>query len=418
MNARPTFQERLTSAIDSSGLSARVLAPGECQASDRRRCRICHAALLSYTDELRIKAAVFAGFWDELGTGCRPDPLVPSPQGRHYRMVTKRKVFTHERLLTLGLIDPGRTRQFSPVLCAIEPPDHGAIYRHLQEIINARWAAPVAKELQYVIVRGNEREFTVILNVRTLLPGMLRPANTLSKSLTRACPKIAGVFLFDGGEEERYYLGGGTDPIVPKRFRKLFGKAEVYQEIGRRKFLYSPFSFSQVNHSILPALLETAERFLVPRRDQHLYDLYCGYGLFSLSLAPLFAHVTGVEISHASVTSAVGNARRQRADTVRFIRSPVNAESIAALTAPMSPRDAVVLDPPRSGTGPEVIEQIAMHQPHHVLHIFCNTDILRSELARWTSGGYTVASVAPFDMFPGTSDLEILVLLRHLRKPA
>lgn len=411
MKTAGTFHQRLISAIGKSGLSPRALTAGECQDPARNRCRICHAAVLSYPDEVQLKTSVFRDFWGDLGQECRPDPLIPSPQGRHYRMVTKRKVFVRGRRLTLGLIDPGRPHPFTAVACAIEPPDHGAIYAHLQNAVNAPWAEPLARELQYAVIRGNEREFTVILNVRTLTGGLIRTGNTLSKSLTGACAKVAAVFLFEGGEEDRYYMGG-TDPIVPKRFRKLFGDAEVFQEIGARKFLYSPFSFSQVNHSILPVFLETAERLLGPRKEQHLYDLYCGYGLFSLSFAPQYGRVTGIEMSHVSVTSAIGNAHRRKAHNVRFLRSSVNAGSIGPLTSALSQADAVLLDPPRGGTGPAVVEEIAARRPRNVLHIFCNIDILQSDLARWSSGGYRVANVVPFDMFPGTSDLEIMVLLR------
>jgi tRNA/tmRNA/rRNA uracil-C5-methylase (TrmA/RlmC/RlmD family) len=73
--------------------------------------------------------------------------------------------------------------------------------------------------------------------------------------------------------------------------------------------------------------------------------------------------------------------------------------------------DAILLDPPRSGTDKEVIEYIAARKPTRVLHIFCNVDIMPNELKRWTESGYSITRAIPFDMFPGTSAIEMMVLL-------
>jgi tRNA/tmRNA/rRNA uracil-C5-methylase (TrmA/RlmC/RlmD family) len=406
-----SFEQVFTALVNRSGLAPLVPAGDECRDARRDLCRICHAARLSYQDEVQIKQAAFADFWKHLGPACPPGPLVPSPAGRHYRMVTKRKVYTHTHGLSLALIDTVRRRPFVPLACAIEPPEHAAIYAGLQKRLNAPGAEALAGELQYAIVRGNEREFAVILNVRNITPAMTRPANTLSKSLTRACPAVTSVFLFEGGAEDAYYLGG-TDPIHPRRHRKLFGNAEIFQNTAGKNFLYSPFSFSQVNHAILPALLRAAEEFLEPRRDTALYDLYCGYGLFSLSLAARYARVTGIELSHPSIDSAINNAGRFRAANVRFVRSAIDGGTIGALVDRLAPGSHVILDPPRGGTAAGVVEQIAARRPGAVLHIFCHADIIAGELARWNSGGYRIDRCLPFDMFPGTPGIETMILLK------
>ncbi len=77
----------------------------------------------------------------------------------------------------------------------------------------------------------------------------------------------------------------------------------------------------------------------------------------------------------------------------------------------MKPQDVALLDPPRAGTMAGVIEALAARRPAKVLHIFCNIDIMPAELKRWEKGGYATSRVVPFDMFPGTSSMEIMVLL-------
>jgi 23S rRNA (uracil1939-C5)-methyltransferase len=408
-----SFERLFITLVNRSGLAPLAPAGDECRDAQRDLCRICHAAHLTYQDEVRIKQGAFADFWKQITPSCIPGPLVASPEGRHYRMVTKRKVHHQGGALSLALVDTVRRRPFVPLACAIEPVEHAAIYAGLQKRLNAAGVEGLAEELQYAIIRGNANACTVILNVRSLTPGIVRPANALSKSLTRTSPSVTSVFLFEGGNEDAYYLGG-TDPIHPRRYRKLFGEGEIVQHTPGKKFLYSPFSFSQVNHAILPAMLASAEEFLQPRRDAALYDLYCGYGLFALSLAARYARVTGIEMSHPSIDSAMQNARRFRAANVRFVRSAIDGGTTGALVDRLLPGSHVILDPPRGGTAAGVVEQIAARRPEAVLHIFCQADIIAGELARWSAAGYRIHRCTPFDMFPGTPGIETMVLLKPI----
>jgi 23S rRNA (uracil1939-C5)-methyltransferase len=74
--------------------------------------------------------------------------------------------------------------------------------------------------------------------------------------------------------------------------------------------------------------------------------------------------------------------------------------------------DRLLLDPPRNGAAPGVLEAAAAHRPQRVVHIVCTIDLLPAELRRWKDTGYQVVKAIPLDMFPGTSAIETLVALR------
>jgi len=78
-----------------------------------------------------------------------------------------------------------------------------------------------------------------------------------------------------------------------------------------------------------------------------------------------------------------------------------------------TPKSSVLLDPPRKGTAPGVIEAIASKHPERVLHIFCNIELIADDLKCWLSCGYRPTAAVPIDMFPGTASMEILVLLSN-----
>lgn len=368
---------------------------------------------LDYPTETKLKNEALQKFWKSLRISLRLEPLVPSPLGRNYRTTTKRRVFPWRDSVRLGLLSPdekGDLKPFDVVYCAIEPVSHAAIYRQIQESIGKPYAKVLAKALSYVIIKGNYTENTVIFNVRDISPEVVRAANTLSKSLTKKNENIVGLFLYEDDSSPQYYLGSKGQSTKPK-FKKLFGKPEIFHRTMGRSFLYSPLSFSQVNQSIMEKMISTAESLLAPAKESKLFDLYCGYGLFALCLSGKVQSVVGAEVSSSSIESAIANAKRQKVTNARFIRTDINEESIERIFLQASPKDIVLLDPPRKGASPGVIEAIAVKQPQRVVHIFCDIDFIGKELRRWGKSGYTAKRAIPFDMFPGTPAIETMILL-------
>jgi tRNA/tmRNA/rRNA uracil-C5-methylase (TrmA/RlmC/RlmD family) len=407
-----TFADHLSTIITQANLKKRLLTEGECQSPKSIRCSLCHAVAIEYGDEVRLKNQALRSFWEQFASLETLAKLVPSTLGRGYRTVTKRRAFPFRGSVKLGLIAPtdeGSYKPFDVVRCAIEPTGHAPIYQKVQEILDKPYAGPIGDALSYVIIKGSYTELTLILNLRDLSPEVVHAANTLSKSLTHSFKEIVGIFLYEDTSDGRYYLSSSSRK--PVAFRKIFGKTEIYQRICGRSFLYSPLSFSQVNMSITDQFVTKAGELLGLEKEMKLIDLYSGYGLFALCLAENVHSVMGVEIAADSVASAIANSKRQKVANVRFVRSDITSETIPRLMAQTRQQDVVLLDPPRSGTGEAVIECIAARKPVRVLHIFCNVDIMSAELKRWEASGYTVSKAIPFDMFPGTASIEMMVLL-------
>jgi 23S rRNA (uracil1939-C5)-methyltransferase len=120
-----------------------------------------------------------------------------------------------------------------------------------------------------------------------------------------------------------------------------------------------------------------------------------------------------VDLSHDSIESAIANASRHNAERVRFLRSDITADSIGAIMKQLRPHDRVILDPPRGGTSEGVIETIAALGPEKVVHLFCNIDLMPTEITRWLSSRYAITQAVPLDMFPGTGAVETMVLFER-----
>ncbi len=407
------FADILSRAV--SFLPQRVLKRGECQDRFEKKCTLCASSKINYEDEYKIKNAVLQEFWDDHGFDAPLDQIAASPLGRNYRIVTKRKVFSSGGEVQLGLIGIGEeSAGINPVRidkCMIEPEKHAEIYRCVEEYLRRGEFREAAETVNYVIIKGNYSEFTVIFNLAAFDSGMRQFINHLSKHLTAAVKEVIGVFVVIDEKRSRYYMPQ-HQRNQKHQIQKIFGKTEIFQRISARNFLFSPLSFSQTNLSIVDMLVKTIKEFLDLKMQDRLLDLYCGYGVFSLSLSDFVKSATGIEISGDSVRDAKKNAERLKAVNFKFIESDIDEDNLERIFSSQSKYSKVILDPPRNGTKPGVIEIVAAKKVERAVHIFCNIDLMRAELERWTNSGYSIARAVPFDMFPGTSEVEMVVLLQ------
>ncbi len=172
-------------------------------------------------------------------------------------------------------------------------------------------------------------------------------------------------------------------------------------------------SFFQVNGSILPRLVETAARALESSGASRLLDVYCGIGFFCLQLAGRVERFLGIELDRKAIRSARENALRMGHRHGEFLASPAEI-SLPRVLARFDPRrTCVILDPPRKGCDPKVIEALIRHPPRQILYVSCHPATLCRDLRRLCGKGrFALEGVVPLDMFPQTGHLESVSDLR------
>jgi tRNA/tmRNA/rRNA uracil-C5-methylase (TrmA/RlmC/RlmD family) len=370
---------------------------------------------LAYSDELALKNATLQAFWKSNRIDGTPEAILPSPLPRHYRTSTKRRVLVSRKGVTLSFIG-GNAAQKSDAKhheSVLEPESHQKIYAFLSEKLNVPAYSTLARHLNFVIVRGSYREPSVIFNVDMMNGEIVRKLKLLSEQLKVLPESVVSAYIFQDATRSAYTFEQKR-PEVQVPFKRLYGAERLFLKILDKKFSYHPTAFSQVNESLLPAMLQTAEAMLAPHGSR-LLDLYCGYGLFGLFLSEHYSEVIGLDAEGVSIQSARENApyfkASNKASKVMFLSKRITADALKRSLPPPSENEVVILDPPRQGTEQGTIQQIALRKPVRVLHIFCGVDEIPKELKAWNQCGYRAERVLPLDMFAGTPNLETMVLL-------
>jgi 23S rRNA (uracil1939-C5)-methyltransferase len=164
-------------------------------------------------------------------------------------------------------------------------------------------------------------------------------------------------------------------------------------------------AFFQANRFLLPELLRLVTH---GRSGNSVWDLYAGVGLFSRPLAAQFDEVVSVEIAEpaasALASTKLPNLRAVKATTLDFLRANVIQRERP---------DLVVLDPPRTGAGPEVCTLLARIAAPTLIYVSCSPQTLPTDLAILIASGYTVAELHLLDLFPQTTHIETIVILHR-----
>jgi tRNA/tmRNA/rRNA uracil-C5-methylase (TrmA/RlmC/RlmD family) len=199
------------------------------------------------------------------------------------------------------------------------------------------------------------------------------------------------------------------------------GGIKVVLRVQPEKWDVPPDSFFQNNFFLLPKLVETVRGFLRDSGARHLIDLYCGVGFFGIELADAVESFVGVEYDRLAIKSARQNATARKIANGEFVAAKAE-EVLPELLKKYSPeKTAVILDPPRKGCQPEILQLLRETKPAQVIYVSCHPATMARDLNVLCGDGvFELARVQPLDMFPQTQHVECVADLRagqNLAKP-
>ena len=211
-----------------------------------------------------------------------------------------------------------------------------------------------------------------------------------------------------------------TDLSIAEEIIPLKGDPWIFEEINGVNYKITPNAFFQTNTAMAEQLQNVVKDFCGDLTGKTVLDLFCGSGFFSLafanaqSLTPnAFTNFIGIELSAEAIACAKENAIANGL-AVQSSNPPTYFTSKAEdfdwkKYAP----DIVILDPPRAGLHPRVIETILEAKPPRIVYVSCSYPRFFEEM-KTLGTAYRITKTTALDLFPHTPHMECVFLLERL----
>ncbi|NNE37451.1 MAG: 23S rRNA (uracil(1939)-C(5))-methyltransferase RlmD, partial [Gammaproteobacteria bacterium] len=172
---------------------------------------------------------------------------------------------------------------------------------------------------------------------------------------------------------------------------------------------FSPLDFIQVNPKVNQLLVRKVLNYLVLENSDHVLDLFCGVGNFTLPIARKVAHVSGVEGSLSQVQRARENASINGLRNVDFMCEDLYSNGDKQ-GLNIQEYNKMLLDPPRSGAK-EIISILDLDTIDKIVYVSCNPSTLARDAGILVNDkGYTFSKFGVIDMFPHTAHVESIAI--------
>ena len=172
-------------------------------------------------------------------------------------------------------------------------------------------------------------------------------------------------------------------------------------QILGRTYSYSPNGFFQINLPVYEMALAEIQKYV---ETTEVLDLYAGVGTIGLSVAN-DKHLTLVEVDKNSFAELKNNAGNHSAVLAK-------AEEVTDF---IQPDQTVILDPPRAGLDPKLIERLLEITPNAIIYLSCNP-VTQARDLKLLCTKYQIEKIQAFNFFPHTPHLENLVILKPSKK--
>lgn len=257
---------------------------------------------------------------------------------------------------------------------------------------------------------------TVTIRQSTLGEAMLvfmttSPTCHEEEQFIRDCARVLGE-RFAYLQSVQWTVNDTPSPVAPGPYHVLHGRDYIREQLAGIEFRISAQSFFQANLAQIERFANTVVAAAALGPDDIAWDLYAGIGTLTLPLARTCKFIVGIESNPAAISDAIATASRNGITNATFHVADLHtSDGIATLDTLGRPR-VIVIDPPRAGMHPRLVDYVRRCAPERIVYVSCNPTTQARDIALLVEQ-YRVRAVQPIDMFPQTYHLESVAVLEH-----
>lgn len=378
------------------------------------RCGGCQFQHLSYLAQLAVKRQTVIDAVARIGKlgDVTVHPTLGAAEPWHYRNKMQFPVGLAGGRLAVGCFAPGSHDIVDVDDCHIQHAANNAVARTVRAALAELGIPPYDEKsgrgvVRHVLGRVGTASGEIMTVIVTATADLPRKESVIA-SLRRELPGLVSVV--------HNVNPARTNVILGRQTTTIWGRDTILDRIGDFLFRVSARSFFQVNTAQAAVLYGKAEEYTGLTGTETVIDAYCGTGTITLFLARRAAKVYGIEVVADAVADARANAAANSVGNVEYIVGDA-VEVMPKLRARGVQPHAIVVDPPRAGCAPVVLDTFVRMRPERIVYVSCNPASLARDLAVLADGGYRVKEIQPVDMFPQTFHIESVVRLQRKHSP-
>ena len=409
-------------------------------------CQACTLLDLDYRKQLQMKTQDFRALVAKKGeifARVRVVDCTPSDARFGYRHTAKLVVSERvsrpqpgaprlapgekpKRWINVGLYRPGTHEVVDIGACPVQTPHINSIVSALRMLIKDFDVSVYDErsrkgDLRYVVLRTAHKTRQTLVTLVTASGDKARFAPLARELMERFSTTLRGVLLhvntqggnaiFDASTNLASGVSSG-DGAAGEGNILLSGSRFLEEQIAGHTLRVSAESFFQVNPLVAERMYNRITELADLGAHENALDLYCGVGGISLLLARSCRRVVGIEESASAIADARHNADANALANVDFFQGRAEDTLAGVIARGVNPRyDVVTINPSRRGCQPEVLREVAKLSPRRIVYMSCFADTLLRDAELLSREGYKAVVFEPYDMFPGTSHMEILCVL-------
>jgi 23S rRNA (uracil1939-C5)-methyltransferase len=255
-------------------------------------------------------------------------------------------------------------------------------------------------DLRHLSLRIGRRTGEVLVTLVARTGNHLNGLENQAKQWLKQHPGMVGVCLNVNGDRTNRIFGDET--------RLVAGQPFLHEHFAGLTIQVQPNTFFQVYTEQAEALLQVILDHLNLQGHETVLDAYSGIGTLTLPIARVARYCLGLEVQAEAVDQARQNAQLNQIDNAEF---QVGTVEQCLSNLDLQP-DIVLLDPPRKGCEPGVLQNLIERKVPRLVYVSCNPATLARDLQQLCQNGpYRLVRVKPADFFPQTAHVECAAFL-------